>query len=52
MTERTHCPRCGKKLRMKWDRKAFIPMGWKVCTKACGWTVFTHGNDPRDKADA
>lgn len=42
--ERVDCPRCGKRLRYKIDGI----FRWKVCIKKCGWTVFTHGDDPKD----
>lgn len=46
--ERTICPRCGRLLQYRYDGL----MRWRVCpaTKRCGWTVFTHGEDPKDKA--
>jgi hypothetical protein len=46
---RTHCPRCGRKL----IRRADGIFGWQACpaSKACGWDVWTHGEDPRDKED-
>ena len=48
MAERTQCPRCGRRLIHKRDGI----FRWKACpaSKACGWTVFVHGQDPRDKA--
>lgn len=50
MQETTICPRCGGKTKRKMDR--FGIFEWRVCrkTKTCGWTVFNHGDDPRDKA--
>ena len=50
MSDRTNCPRCGRKLIEKWDGI----FHWKACPapKACGWSVFTHGQDPRDKGKA
>jgi ribosomal protein L37AE/L43A len=48
MQERTICPRCGRKLIHKRDGL----FRWRACpaAKSCGWTVFVHGQDPRDKA--
>jgi hypothetical protein len=44
---RDRCPRCGRKLVMKSEGI----FRWKACParKSCGWTVFNHGDDPRDK---
>lgn len=49
MTDPTHCPRCGRKLRL--HREGIFQ--WKLCParKSCGWSVFTHGQDPRDKGE-
>lgn len=49
MSLRTHCPRCGRKLIYRHDGI----FRWRICpaTTACGWTVFNHGDDPRDKPD-
>ena len=46
--ERTRCPRCGRRTITKRDGV----FQWRACpaSKACGWTVFTHGQDERDKA--
>ena len=45
--ETTVCPRCGRKTVKKRDGI----FGWRICpaTKSCGWTVFNHGDDSRDK---
>ncbi len=50
MIDREKCPRCFRRLIHKRDGI----FGWRVCpaTKSCGWTVFTHGEDARDKATA
>lgn len=47
MTERTICPRCGRLLHYRYEGL----LRWKACPahKSCGWTVFTHGTDERDK---
>jgi len=44
---REHCPRCGSRLVYRRDGI----FRWRECprSKRCGWTVFTHGDDPRDK---
>jgi predicted RNA-binding Zn-ribbon protein involved in translation (DUF1610 family) len=41
------CPRCGGQTIMRRDGV----FQWRACrkSKACGWTVFTHGDDARDK---
>jgi len=46
ISERRICPRCGRLLHYKYDGL----FRWKVCPafKSCGWTVFTHGDDPQD----
>ena len=45
----TKCPRCGRRLVTKRDGI----FRWKACpaTKACGWTVFNHGEDVRDNEE-
>jgi hypothetical protein len=44
---RANCPRCGRPLITKRDGI----FRWRACraARACGWTVFTHGQDERDK---
>ena len=44
----THCPRCGRRLIVKRDGI----FRWQACPapKACGWSVFVHGQDARDRA--
>lgn len=44
--ERRRCPRCGRRLILRRDGV----FQWKACraSRACGWTVFTNGEDPRD----
>lgn len=44
---RSRCPRCGRKLVYR-EYGAFR---WRICParRRCGWTVFTHGEDPKDK---
>lgn len=46
--ETTICPRCGRPTIVKRDGI----FRWRACRadKSCGWTVFNHGSDPRDKA--
>jgi ribosomal protein L37AE/L43A len=47
--ERLTCPRCGRRTVKRRDGI----FGWRACpaSKSCGWTVFTHGQDPRDKPE-
>jgi ribosomal protein L37AE/L43A len=47
--ERTTCPRCGRRTIYRRDGI----FRWRACpaSRACGWTVFTHGWDERDTAD-
>ena len=44
---RSRCPRCGRKLVYR-EHKAFR---WRICPaqRRCGWTVFNHGDNPKDK---
>jgi ribosomal protein S27AE len=46
---RSRCPRCGRKLVYR-EHKLFR---WRICPaqRRCGWTVFNHGDDPRDKEE-
>jgi ssDNA-binding Zn-finger/Zn-ribbon topoisomerase 1 len=50
MLVRSKCPRCGRKLVYRENGN----YRWRVCParRRCGWTVFTHGDDPRDKEQA
>lgn len=49
MSARSACPRCGRKLVLRRDGV----FQWRACPapRACGWDVFTHGDDPRDKRE-
>lgn len=48
-SDRALCPRCGRLTITRYDGV----FQWKACpaAKACGWSVFTHGEDPRDEED-
>jgi hypothetical protein len=50
MRRRNRCPRCNRRLIRKRDGL----FTWKACParKACGWSVFTHGDDPRDESES